>query len=207
MDIRRDEVNKAIMLAKRHYFKGRLIKAQILIKEYAERCVPSALYWISLIPNLNESQEEYESRHIHQLVKSADSGYLPAIYRLAVYKESGNYVSQDGKGASELFALAAKGGHPQAQWSHGMNILNQKFGNIGRQEEGLEYLKRAGEQGIIYAQEMLVEIYQQGSFGIKRDSTQKLYWQNKLESGENVTLEMADEIWIDRDEQIRGAIY
>lgn len=93
-----------------------------------------------------------------RLQRHADKGEPDAQYLLGNLYFSGHTVKADEKEAARLFTLAAKQGHPLAQYQLGIMLqLNNNH------EEAFNWLKKAAAQNIISAQVMVGNYYVKGT--------------------------------------------
>lgn len=114
-----------------------------------------ALFIYSMFSNPGESDEEFEVRSVELLREAAALGCSPAIYALGSCYLSGDLVDKDLFVSSLLFKCAAERGHAQAMLAHGLNLFNGSNG-IDRDEIlGVEFIKKAGDEGVEDAEEEL----------------------------------------------------
>lgn len=79
---------------------------------------------------LYSKKSEYETA-FQWFEQAADSGYLPAIYRLAVRLEDGKGVPRDKSAAYALFKQAASQGHLRSQRTYARRLIFGSEGVLG----------------------------------------------------------------------------
>ena len=77
-------------------------------------------------------------------LKAAEQGHADAQYKLAGCYENGWGVYEDGEAAAERYMKAAAQGHADSQYEVGYFLYNVCD---GCEEEGLEWWRKAAEQG------------------------------------------------------------
>lgn len=82
--------------------------------------------------------------------------------------------------AARWYRLAAEKGHAASQYDLGFMILLGE-GEPKNIDEGLKWLKRAGEQGEFFAFRLLVDCYEDGFCGVPLDAAQAAIWRGRLE--------------------------
>ena len=138
--------------------QGDTRRAMDLLTPLIARREPEALYWYSQFSVSNEeTKDEFESRSIRLLTESAEAGFPPANFALAVCYQQGDLVEKDERRSAELFRKAAEGGLPQAQFEHGLNLVYGINGIKKNKERGLVMIRRAAKQGVEAAAERLGE--------------------------------------------------
>jgi uncharacterized protein len=158
-------------------------KARELLEPLVNSGVPSAIYYMASFSFPHESLKEFESRHLRQIKDSAELGFPPAIHKLGIYYDSGDFVKRDTKKAALLFKSAAENAHPHSEWIYGLDLLYGK-NNIAKNEElGLTYIKRAFESKFEGALQTVAEFYQKGIFGFRRDSAKAELINEEIERG------------------------
>ncbi|MDH5693954.1 MAG: hypothetical protein OEZ47_12700 [Gammaproteobacteria bacterium] len=86
--------------------------------------------------------------------------------------------------AAKKWEPLAKEGHAQAQFFMGMLYHSGAHGVIN-EKEAVKLYHKAAENGNYLAQEYLVVGYQEGWFGLKKDSKKAQFWQAKLDKNNN----------------------
>lgn len=79
------------------------------------------LYSTFSLPEM-EADEDFDERRVRLLQVSSNSGYVPAIYELAVCYDIGDLVETDPVKASALYKRAAEAGHSKAKLNHGLDL-------------------------------------------------------------------------------------
>lgn len=120
-----------------------------LIKPLLNKNNPAALFLYSTFSVVGmETEEEFETRRMDLLNKSAERGYLPAIYELAVCYDLGDMIEQDHTKAGNLYKQAAEAGYAKAKLSHGLNLFYGSHGMPNDKELGLSLIKQAANENI-----------------------------------------------------------
>lgn len=102
----------------------------------------------ALFSKEEESEEQFELRHLSDLSCAANSGNSLAQYSLAVYYDRGDMVEEDKRKAEYLYRAASEGGLPIACHLYGIILYNgSDFTEMDR-EKGLELLRYAVNEGV-----------------------------------------------------------
>ncbi len=131
-----------------------------LIKPLLIKNNPAALFLYSTFSVAGmETDDEFDIRRMELLNKSAESGYLPAIYELAVCYDLGDLVEQDHTIAGGLYKKAAEAGYAKAKLSHGLNLFYGSHGMPKDKEFGLSLIKQAANENIDGAVDALKQLH------------------------------------------------
>lgn len=138
---------------------GEFKKAYELIEPLLSEGNPAALFLYSHFSlSGTEDENEFEKRSIEMLKTAAESGFLPAIYSLAVCYELGDRVQIDEVRAAYLFKQAAEAGYLKAKVSHGLNLYYGSYGVAKDATLGLALIKDAAIEGCDEATEALRDL-------------------------------------------------
>lgn len=144
-------------------------KAWNLLRPLVNKNNGAAIFYAASISLPNETQEEFEQRHIKQLEKSAKIGYVPAIHELAIRFDSGDPVVRNTNKAALLFREAAQKGHPHAQWIHGEDLLYGRNGIEKNEKLGIEYITKSADAKFEGALMTMAEFHEKGQYGFPKD--------------------------------------
>lgn len=158
--------------------------AEILLKPYLDQADPFALYYAASFSRPSESVEDFEKRHISQIQLASDKGYPPAIHKLAVCYDAGDFVSCDEEKAANLFEIAAKKGHPHSQWIHGNDLLYGNNGVPKNIELGLSFIEKSFSAKFEGAMASISEFYREGKYGYPLDLEKSQAILDDIEKGE-----------------------
>ncbi|MDH0339877.1 tetratricopeptide repeat protein [Metapseudomonas otitidis] len=148
-----------LKIARNHLEHGRLSSALKILKPLSEAGNAEAMFLHSTFSIAKtENDEEFDSRRLTLLKKSADLGFPEAIYELAVCYDTGDLVDQDQEHAAKLFEKACIGGFPHAEFMHGLNLYYGYHGITRDENAGLKLIRRAQEAGVPEAHEFLEKI-------------------------------------------------
>lgn len=116
-----------------------------------------------------------------ETIKSkAEAGDVGALYELGARYSHGLGVEKNAELGRKWLLLAAGKGHPLAQSDAGLMLLNE-----GKVKEGLVWMTRAAEQGVVNSQFELGQIYGEGRI-VKLDREKaKLWLQKASENGDS----------------------
>lgn len=127
-----------------------------LIKPLLTKNNPAALFLYSKFSIAGmETEDEFDIRRMELLNKSADSGYLPAVYELAVCFDLGDLVEQDHIIAGRLYKKAAEAGYAKAKLSHGLNLFYGSNGMNKDELQGMALIQTAALENVEEAKEFL----------------------------------------------------
>lgn len=158
-------------------------EARVLLNELVKTDSAPALYLSSSFSCADEKIEDYEKRHLQQLKRSADLGCPPALHKLAVYYDSGEYVQKDAAKAALLFKRAAELGYSHSQWIHGEDLLYGRNGITKDEALGLWYIRKAAEAKFEGALETLAEFHEKGLCGIQQNLDRANQLRKEIEDG------------------------
>lgn len=155
-------------------------KAFELLKPLIDKKDAVALFYASGFGVPGESLEEFESRGIKQLQKSAEYGYAPAIHELAVHYDAGEPVERDVEKAAQLFKKAAEKDHPHSQWIHGLDLLYGRNGIAKDEKLGVDYINKSALAKFEGALESMFEFYEAGKYGFPVDLDKAQHFKNQI---------------------------
>jgi len=160
---------------------GSVARALEILKPLIEEDNPAALFYASGVSAESiETLEQFETRHIRQLKKSAELGYAPALHKLAICYDNGDPVPRDTGKAAQLFRQAAEKGHPHAQWIYGVDLLRGQNGIEKNEVLGLTYIEKAADAKFEGALETMFEFYKNGTHGFPADASKAKSYMNKI---------------------------
>jgi TPR repeat protein len=121
--------------------------------------------------------EESSKKGFQMMLESANQGHLPAIAGVAYLYHTGTGTPKDNAMAAKWFRVAAEKGHAISQYNFGKLLLADEIplpdGMVGREaqhKEGVEWLRKAADQGLHDAQSTYGIILYKGDFGTERDA-------------------------------------
>lgn len=139
------ELNKA----RKYIDKGKYRLAFKIIAPLLALNNPEAQFLYSTFSHFKEETEkEFERRSLFLLRTAAETGYVPAIYALAVCYETGDLLDRDQQKAAALFKVAADAGYPKARLSHGINLYLGASGIKRDVAEGRRMIMQAISDGV-----------------------------------------------------------
>ena len=110
------------------------------------------------------------------LKQAAELGYAPAqLYIAGLYEEGLKGVSIDLPTARAWTRRAADTGNPRAMFAYGMHLF-QGTGGARNANEGMSWLKRAAEAGVVDSQFNIAKLYETGEGGIQADPVEAFKW-------------------------------
>ena len=116
---------------------------------------------------------------IAALLQQADGGNAEAQYELAErYKRGVGGAEKNGARAAHYYELSAGQDYPQAMFGLGMCYLTG-FGKERDFEQGIMWVRRAANRGVVDAMLILGSCYEEGGFGLPKDGRQAAYWYGK----------------------------
>lgn len=141
---------------------------------------------VALLKNFDKMQEP-ESTDV--LRKKAENGDADAAYELGGrYAVGMGGVEKDSAEALKWKLIAAGKGVPYAESDVGMLFLQQN-----KIAEGIDWMTRAAQHGVINSQYELALIYSEGKV-VPRDATQAKFWAKKAaDSGDSRAIKMLEQ--------------
>lgn len=119
-------------------------------KMAAEAGNPAAQHNLSVVYRTGDGVAKDEQMALDFLVKSAEQGYVPAVYDMgSFYLQQGNTAQ-----AAPLLQAAAEQGYAPAQFNLGV-MLVRGDGVAQNEELGVQLIRQAAEQGFQPAQQAL----------------------------------------------------
>lgn len=110
------------------------------------------------------------------LNQAAQAGHAAARLDLALlYKDGGAGVAADPIEARRWGRLAAEAGDPHGMQFYGMALYEGEGGARNR-PEGLRWMRRAAERGLVNAQYNVARIHESGAEGVPVNLTEALQW-------------------------------
>lgn len=127
-----------------------------------------------------QAQAQFEGGDPEQavtlLTQAAEAGHAQARLELAMlYKDGGAGVAADPIEARRWGRLAAEAGDPAGMQFYGL-ALYQGEGGAANRPEGLRWMLRAAERGLVDAQYNVARIYERGAEGVPVNLTSALQW-------------------------------
>lgn len=147
-------------------------------KPLADKHNPDALYNIGLLYMKGLGVKKDYRAAKHWFKQAAKYGSVDAAYNLGVMYKKRRFGYPSSKDALYWWRQAAARGHPESQFNLGVMLV---YGNGTRQDvpTALKLWQKAAYQGNVNAIQALVEVYQQGLFGIPPDSEKANYWKKQ----------------------------
>ncbi len=128
---------------------GRCEKAYKLLSPLIMKNHPEALFLYSTFSvSGKETDEEFERRSFDLLKISAEEGYVPAIYSLAVCYDTGDLVESDSTKAAELYKAASDAGYSKGKFYHGLNLVYGSNGMLKDEDKGMQLIREAADEGV-----------------------------------------------------------
>lgn len=124
------------------------------------------------------NKENFEKAFYH-INNSYSKGNSYANVPLALLYIQGNGVKKDYKKALEILSLSQQD-NPNAIY-HLSKIYFLQIDDIQDTKKGLELLKQSAQMGILAAQKKLYYMYENGIYGIEKDSLEAKYWKTKID--------------------------
>lgn len=141
-----------------------------LLEPYAEKGDGESLYHLGKIYlNGGPGFEKSSSEGLKLLQKSADAGYMPAIYFMASVFEKGMGVAKDPAKARNYYKLLAENGHEDGTFAYA-NILFKE----GNKQEAAKWLKNAADKKHPRSMAKLASMYMNGEGGLVKDEQKSL---------------------------------
>lgn len=134
--------------------EGNWSAASILLAPLVKARDPEAIFLCSMLSSAEESDDEFEIRHVIQIRDAASMGYIPAIYTLGLYHLFGDGLPCDKVRAADYFLIASDAGYPAAQYEYGLALLH----GIGAPQDRVKAMRLihlAAEGGDETAQDFL----------------------------------------------------
>lgn len=124
-------------------------------------------------------QQDFGQMDFAALLQQADGGNAEAQYELAErYKRGVGGAEKNGARAAHYYELSAGQDYPQAMFGLGMCYLTG-FGKERDFEQGIMWVRRAANRGVVDAMLILGSCYEEGGFGLPKDGRQAAYWYGK----------------------------
>lgn len=122
--------------------------------------------------------EESVRKGFQMMLEAAEKGYLPAMASVANAYNIGRGTPTDNAAAAKWFRLAAEKEHAISRYNLGKLLVADEIplpeGAVDRKtqhSEGVEWIKKAADQGVHEAQATYGLIFLLGDFGTKPDAT------------------------------------
>jgi TPR repeat protein len=120
--------------------------------------------------------EESSNKGFRMMLAAAEKGYLPAIAGVAYLYNVGLGTPKDNAAAARWFRLAAEKEHAISRYNLGKLLVNDEIplpeGSTDRKtqhEEGVEWIRKAADQGLSDAQAAYGVILLRGDYATKPD--------------------------------------
>lgn len=155
---------------------GDFAGAAALLDPLCTAGLAEALFLRSRFAMPDESQVDFEARHVAQLERAASLGNAEAQYALSMLLASGELLPRDQERAGTLLRAAAKGRHPHAMWQLGLMLVYGTGGESADESVGLSLIQEAAALRSEGALRTLGDFYRAGLFGLERnvDEAQRL---------------------------------
>jgi hypothetical protein len=148
-----------------------------LVRQAASKDHPDAVWFAATRLADPQTSSEFE----RLLLGAGQLGSVNAQRSLGVAYATGDWTGpRDLVEAARWYRLAAEKGHAASQYDLGLMIMLGE-GEPKNIDEGLKWLKRAGEQGEFSAFRLLVDCYENGFCGVPLDAAQAAIWRGRLE--------------------------
>lgn len=169
------------------YYQGKYVekdekKALEWLRKAANQNHPVALFniatsYIDAQGELKISDEEY----IKLMKMSSELGFSHAQYALSLMYWRGTYVEKNSVEAARLMRSAADQGLLKAQAQYGNDVYKGMYAHMPKnEEEGLKYLKLAGQGGHIKAALIVARHYHRQ----EKDAKEAIEWYKKAANGD-----------------------
>ncbi|WP_420472146.1 hypothetical protein [Brevundimonas sp. FT23042] len=113
---------------------------------------------------------------VNDLKEAAELGYAPAQLSIAgLYEEGLKGLPVDLPKARAWTRRAADAGNPRGMFAYGMHLI-QGTGGSQNLDDGLLWLTRAAEAGVVDSQYNLGELYETGQGGVRTDLVEAYKW-------------------------------
>ena len=124
----------------------------------------------------DESQADFDARHVVQLERAAGLGNAEAQYALSMLLDAGELLPRDHKRAGMLLRAAAENRYPHAMWQLGLVLVYGTRGELVNASAGLSLIREAAALRSEGALRTLADFYRAGLFGLERnvDEAQRL---------------------------------
>lgn len=129
------------------------------------------------------NKENFEKAFYH-INSSYSKGNPHANIPLALLYMQEKGVKKDYKKALEILSSNQQN-NPNALY-HLSKLYFLEEDNIQDTKKGLELLKQSAQMGNLAAQKKLYYMYENGIYGIKKDSVEAGYWKNKMQNNQGV---------------------
>jgi len=120
--------------------------------------------------------DEANKKGFQMMLNAANKGHLPAIAGVAYLYNVGMGTTKDNAAAIKWFRLAAEKEHAISRYNLGKLLVADEIplldGFVDRKaqhDEGVEWIRKAADQGLLDAQAAYGIILYRGDFGVKRD--------------------------------------
>ncbi|MEO0439076.1 MAG: hypothetical protein AAF098_19525 [Pseudomonadota bacterium] len=134
-----------------NFADGHEIIEDLVTHSHALALVLSSMYSLE-----DESEKQFDDRHLSQLLAASDGNEPLAHYALGVYFDTGEIVAcVDKQAACEYFWRAAEGGVPQGMHVFGIMLYYGTGGAEKDESRGLSMIKSAADSGVDDAIEFL----------------------------------------------------
>lgn len=118
-----------------------------------------------------------------KLLAEAESGNAESQYTLAAMFGSGEFILKNDVEAVKWYRKAAEGGHAEAQRNLGLMYIFGEGMSLNL-NEGLRWLRIAGECGSAEAMRALALAYQEGLYGVEKNSDEAKRWSDRADRSE-----------------------
>ncbi len=121
------------------------------------------------------------ARAMQLFLPRARQGDPEAEYYVARMYENAQGVAKDPEQVVKWYELAARHGHPKAQYKMAIGYA-MGYGGLKHDDVAAgKWLIRSAENGYRRAQKVLAKAYEMGKFGLPRDPERAEYWRKQAE--------------------------
>ncbi len=137
----------ALKAALRHFDEGNLEEGHAICNKLS-RETSLALVLSSMFSRKEETESDFEERHIHELEQASNKGNSLAQYSIAVYLEQGDLILENKIKAREYYQRSAEAGDKLAKNIFGIMLYYGTGGVDQDRNQGLSYLKSSASSGV-----------------------------------------------------------
>lgn len=144
-----------------------------------------ACYYLAWFPDAQGVSSIDDEEDMKLLIEAGARGSVEAQRHLGACYATGDWIGEkDAVKAVEWYTKAAEQGHAESQYDLGFMLLMGE-GAERNTLKGMQWLVQAAEQRNDSACELLVDIYEEGMFGVASDAEQAKHWKEMYsKSGE-----------------------
>ena len=165
-------VQKSLDAAQACFEDGRFDEMHGVLDPLIKQGNPEALFLAANVSRRDESEGEFERRHLEFIKQSATAEYPPALYTLGFYYDMGDaapVIPHDPLKAAQIFKRGAELKHAHCQHLHAEALLYGAHGIEKDVDAGMAYLRESAEAKFEGSLKLLAEYYEKGEFGLPID--------------------------------------